>query len=75
MLVDQEWREQKENSLRDGRESGLFGQVALSWKPHREWPLEVTGRVANLWDLAFEEVPGVPGGRRTASILVQYSFW
>lgn len=75
LLVDQEWREQKENSLRDGRESGLFGQVALSWKPHREWPLEVTGRVANLWDLAFEEVPGVPGGRRTASILVQYSFW
>ncbi len=75
VLVDQEWREQKANPLRDGRESGVFGQVAVSWRPKVEWPLEITGRVANLWDLDFEEVPGVPGGRRTASIQVRYAFW
>jgi outer membrane receptor for ferrienterochelin and colicin len=74
LRLDQEWREQKANPLRDGRNSGWFGQVGLTWIPREEWPVDITARVVNLWDIEFEEVPGVPGARRTGSVMVRYFF-
>lgn len=74
LQLDQEWRSQEANPLRDGRDSGWFGQLGATWKPSPGHPFSLALRVNNLWDIAFEEVPGVPGARRQASVVGDYRF-
>lgn len=74
LQIDQEWRSQEENPLRNGRDSGWFGQLGATWKPMADTPLRLALRVNNLWDIAFEEVPGVPGAGRQVSLMAEYGF-
>lgn len=64
LQVDQEWRRQQPNPLRAGRSEAFLGQAGLRWQPWTDRPLEFTMSVENLWNVAFEQVPGVPGAGR-----------
>jgi len=62
--LDQEWRLQEENPLRNGRDSAILGQLGVVWKPLEHWPVDVSVHLENMWDVEFEQIPGVPGNRR-----------
>jgi outer membrane receptor protein involved in Fe transport len=59
--IDNEWRENEENSLRDGSNSALFTNLALSVYPPQIEALELFFAIDNAWDDDFEDVPGTSG--------------
>ena len=59
--VDNEWREQKTNSLRSGPDSALFSHLASSYYPKQIEDLELFIAFDKPWDETFQEVPGTPG--------------
>ena len=68
ILIDNEYRNQIENSLRNGRDEAFFTSMSVSYFPEMaEW-LEVGFAFDNIFNENFEEVPGVPGARRQFSV-------
>ena len=59
--IDNEWRENKDNELRNSRDTAIFTHFALSIYPPQVENLEVFFAVDNAWNDDFEEVPGTPG--------------
>lgn len=59
--VDNEWRKQHENRLRNGNDEALFTHLTLKITPPQFDNLFITLAADNLWGESFEEVPGTPG--------------
>ncbi|MFT6330359.1 MAG: hypothetical protein ACJAYN_002300 [Bermanella sp.] len=59
--VDNEWRKQEENTLRNGDDDALFTHLTLKISPSQLKGLDIMLAADNLWDESFEEVPGTPG--------------
>lgn len=59
--VDNEWRKQEENTLRNGDDDALFTHLTLKISPSHFTGLDIMLAADNLWDESFEEVPGTPG--------------
>jgi len=59
--IDNEWRDNEENALRNGSDSALFTHFGLSIYPPQVEGLEVFFAVDNAWEDDFEDVPGTPG--------------
>lgn len=59
--VDNEWRQQQENSLRKSDDDAFFTHLTASYFPSQVEGLELKFAIDNLWDESFEEVPGTPG--------------
>jgi len=59
--IDNEWRENEDNALRNGSDSALFTHFGLSIYPPQVEGLEVFFAIDNAWDDDFEDVPGTPG--------------
>lgn len=66
--TDQEFRVQESNTLRTGARDAVLGSASVIWRPEIDSPWELTATVDNLYGTAFEEVPGVPGTGRQASV-------
>jgi vitamin B12 transporter len=72
LRMDNEWRQQRENFLREGDDQAFLSTFALSWTPAFLEKLTLSATVQNVWDTAFEEVPGVPGSPRTWLVGIRY---
>jgi len=58
--IDNEWRTQHKNALRNGSENALFTQLTLKITPPQLSNLFITLAADNLWDESFEEIPHKP---------------
>jgi outer membrane receptor protein involved in Fe transport len=59
--LDNEWRQNKDNQLREGSDSALFTHLGLSVYPPQIEGLELFFAVDNAWEDDFQDVPGTPG--------------
>ncbi len=72
--IDNEWRKQETNALRNGDDSAFFSHVTFTYSPAQIEGLSLVLAVDNLWDERFEEIPGTPGRGDQYSATVTY-FW
>ncbi|MFP4069925.1 MAG: TonB-dependent receptor plug domain-containing protein [Opitutales bacterium] len=61
LRLDNEWRTQEDNPLRDGPHEALFTHFGLSYFPSKVKGLEIFAAIDKPWDEDFQEVPGTPG--------------
>ena len=59
--VDNEWRQNEDNALREGSDSAFFTHLGLSFYPTQIDDLELFFAIDNAWDDGFQDVPGTPG--------------
>lgn len=59
--IDNEWRSQEDNELRNGDDEAFFTHASVSVFPPQIDGLELFVAVDNAWDDDYEEVPGTPG--------------
>lgn len=74
LRIDNEWRDQKENQLRNSDETALFTHIGISFYPPQLDELEIFLAAENLWEEDFEEVPGTPGRGDQYSGGLRYSW-
>ena len=72
--VDNEWRKQQENVLRNGEDSAFFTHLTFKYTPEQINGLSITLAADNLWDESFEEVPGTPGRGQQFTVSATYSW-
>jgi len=72
--IDNEWRKQEENTLRNGDDNALFTHLTLKFSPEQLKGLDIIMAVDNLWNESFEEVPGTPGRGDQYTISTTYSW-
>lgn len=74
MRIDNEWRKQHENALRNGKDTALFTQLSLKVTPTVINNLFITLAADNVWDESFEEIPGTPGRGEQYTLSATYSW-
>ncbi len=72
--IDNEWRTQHKNALRNGNDNALFTQLTLKITPPQLSNLFITLAADNLWDESFEEIPGTPGRGEQYTLSATYSW-
>ena len=72
--IDNEWRENEDNALRNSSDSALFTHFGLSIYPPQLKNMELFFAVDNAWDDEFEDVPGTPGRGDQYSAGVTFSW-
>jgi hypothetical protein len=70
--IDNEWRKQEENILRNGDDDALFTHFTLKVSPSQFKGVEITFAADNPWDESFEEVPGTPGRGEQYTVSATY---
>ena len=75
LRLDNAARIQAPDSLRtQGGNDALSSALGLSWRPLAKRTLELDLQVDNLWNSAFQSVPGVPASRRQLSFGATYGW-
>jgi hypothetical protein len=75
MRLDNVARIQEPDSLRTaGGNGAITSSVGLDWRPQGMRGLEFSAQIDNLWDSAFQSVPGVPASRRQLSFGATYGW-
>jgi hypothetical protein len=74
MRIDNEWRKQHENALRNSKDTALFTQLSLKITPTVINNLFITLAADNVWDESFEEIPGTPGRGEQYTLSATYSW-
>ena len=59
--IDNEWREQQANPLREGPSHSVNSHIAASYYPARLEDLEIFVAYDKPWDEEFQDIPGTPG--------------
>ena len=72
--VDNEWRDQHENSLRKGPNESLYSHLVASYYPSNLNALEIFLAYDKPWDEDFQDIPGTPGRGDQFSFGVSYSW-
>lgn len=72
--IDNEWRTQHKNALRNGDDNALFTQLTLKITPPQLRNLFITLAADNVWDESFEEIPGTPGRGEQYTLSATYSW-
>ena len=72
--IDNEWREQRENLLREGPDHSLYSHIAASYYPTQTKDLEVFIAYDKPWDEDFQDIPGTPGRGDQFSLGGTYSW-
>ncbi|MBE0378706.1 TonB-dependent receptor plug domain-containing protein [Pseudoalteromonas prydzensis] len=72
--IDNEWRKQHENKLRNGDDEALFTHLTLKITPSALDNLFITLAADNLWGESFEEIPGTPGRGEQYTLSATYSW-
>ena len=72
--IDNEWRKQEENMLRNGDGDALFTHLTLMISPTQVKGLDIVLAADNIWDESFEEIPGTPGRGEQYTISATYSW-
>jgi hypothetical protein len=75
LRLDNAARIQEADALRtQGGNDALTSSLGLGWRPRAIRKLEVYAQVDNLWNSAFQAVPGVPASRRQLSFGATYGW-
>jgi vitamin B12 transporter len=73
--LDNVARIQEPDALRtQGGNDALTSSLSIDWHPRAWRHLEVSGQIDNLWDSAYQSVPGVPAARRQLSLGATYAW-
>jgi outer membrane receptor for ferrienterochelin and colicin len=72
--IDNEWREQHENSLRKGPVESFYSHLAVSYYPAKLNDLELFLAYDKPWDEDFQDIPGTPGRGDQFSFGTTYSW-
>jgi hypothetical protein len=73
--MDNTARIQEPDALRtQGGNDALTSSLGLDWHPQAVRNLELYAQADNLWDSAFQSVPGVPAARRQLSFGATYGW-
>lgn len=72
--IDNEWRKQEENVLRNGDDTALFTHLTVKISPAQVKGLDIALAADNLWDESFEEIPGTPGRGEQYTLSATY-YW
>ncbi|MBU2871034.1 TonB-dependent receptor [Colwellia sp. E2M01] len=72
--IDNEWRKQQENALRNGDDEALFTHLTINILPSQIAGLNISFAADNIWDESFEEVPGTPGRGEQYTLSATYSW-
>jgi vitamin B12 transporter len=72
--VDNEWRKQQENILRNSDNDALFTHLTLKVSPSYFQGLDIIFAADNLWDESFEEIPGTPGRGEQFTVTAIYNW-
>ncbi|MBT3665906.1 MAG: TonB-dependent receptor [Opitutae bacterium] len=59
--MDNEWREQRENIIREGPNQSTYSHIAASYYPSQIDDLEAFIAFDKPWDEEFQDIPGTPG--------------
>lgn len=59
--IDNEWREQQANPLREGPSHSVNSHIAASYYPAQLNDLEIFMAFDKPWDEEFQDIPGTPG--------------
>lgn len=59
--IDNEWRKNEDNALRNSDDEAFFTHFGLSFYPEQVAGLEIFFAIDNAWDDDFQDVPGTPG--------------
>ncbi len=75
LRLDNVARMQEPDSLRtQGGNDALTSSIGLDWHPQGVRGLEMAAQVDNLWNSAYQAVPGVPAARRQLSLGATYAW-
>jgi outer membrane cobalamin receptor len=75
LRLDNAGRIQEPDSLRTaGGNDALTSSAGVDWHPQRIRQLDLSAQVDNLWNSAFQSVPGVPASRRQLSFGATYGW-
>jgi outer membrane receptor protein involved in Fe transport len=72
--IDNEWREQQANPLREGPSNTLNSHLAASYFPAHLNDIEVFVAFDKPWDEEFQDIPGTPGRGDQFSLGATYSW-
>ena len=72
--VDNEWRRQEQNILRNDGDDAFFTHLTLKVSPSQFQGLDIIFAADNLWDESFEEIPGTPGRGEQYTAAVTYNW-
>ena len=72
--VDNEWRRQEQNILRNDGDDAFFTHLTLKVSPSQFQGLDIIFAADNLWDESFEEIPGTPGRGEQYTATVTYNW-
>ena len=72
--LDNEWRDQRENVLREGPDNSIYSHLAASYYPSKIQDLEIFMAYDKPWDEDFQDVPGTPGRGDQFSFGFTYSW-
>jgi hypothetical protein len=71
---DNEYRQQRDNPLRDGDDSAFLSSVALAWQPAGNSGFGVALTADNLTDDEYQQFPGTPAVGRQVSLSASYDW-
>ena len=75
LRLDNAARMQEPDALRtQGGNDAVTSSLGIGWRPAAVRRLEVYAQVDNLWNSAFQAVPGVPAARRQLSFGTTYGW-
>ena len=74
LRIDNEWRKQHSNRLRNSDDEAFFTQLTLKFTPAQLDNVFVTFAADNIWDESFEEVPGTPGRGEQYTLSATYTW-
>ena len=74
LRIDNEYRSQEDNPLRDGDDSTYLASLSLSWNAESLQGLSVAVVVDNLTDSDFQPFPGTPATGRQYSVSASYGW-
>jgi outer membrane receptor protein involved in Fe transport len=74
MRLDNEYRRQQENPLRNGDDATYLAALSLVWKPTKMDGLDVSLIADNLSDSEYQPFPGTPAPGRQLSLSASYTW-
>ena len=72
--MDNEWRDQKDNPIREGPSNSLMSHIGLSYYPAQYQDMELFIAFEKPWDENFQDIPGTPGKGDQFSFGATYSW-
>jgi len=74
LRLDNEYRRQQKNPLRDGDDATYLAALSVVWRPARIDGLDVSLIADNLTDSEYQPFPGTPAPGRQVSLSASYSW-